>query len=88
MSNVGGAPYLLTPGPLTTSLTVKQAMLRDWGSRDRAFIELNARIRERLVRMAGAEETHSAFRSRAAAPSWSRQCLAPSCPGTDACWCW
>jgi 2-aminoethylphosphonate-pyruvate transaminase len=58
MSNVGGAPYLLTPGPLTTSLTVKQAMLRDWGSRDRAFIELNARIRERLVRMAGAEETH------------------------------
>ncbi len=27
-------PLLLTPGPLTTSATVKQAMLRDWGSRD------------------------------------------------------
>jgi hypothetical protein len=27
-------PILLTPGPLTTSATVKQAMLRDWGSRD------------------------------------------------------
>ena len=26
-----GEPYLLTPGPLTTSYAVKQAMLRDWG---------------------------------------------------------
>ncbi|AWK84978.1 2-aminoethylphosphonate--pyruvate transaminase [Azospirillum thermophilum] len=46
-------PFLLTPGPLTTSATVKQAMLRDWGSRDGAFIELNARIRNRLVEMIG-----------------------------------
>ncbi|MGH6913050.1 MAG: 2-aminoethylphosphonate--pyruvate transaminase, partial [Geminicoccales bacterium] len=51
-------PYLLTPGPLTTSATVKQAMLRDWGSRDRDFIELNARIRAKLVRLAGAGESH------------------------------
>ena len=27
-------PYLLTPGPLTTSLRTKQSMLRDWGSWD------------------------------------------------------
>jgi 2-aminoethylphosphonate-pyruvate transaminase len=46
-------PYLLTPGPLTTSATVKQAMLRDWGSRDSRFIGLNAAIRDRLVRLAG-----------------------------------
>ncbi|MBK1836567.1 2-aminoethylphosphonate--pyruvate transaminase [Azospirillum sp. YIM B02556] len=46
-------PYLLTPGPLTTSATVKQAMLRDWGSRDGRFIALNAAIRDRLVRLAG-----------------------------------
>lgn len=46
-------PYLLTPGPLTTSATVKQAMLRDWGSRDGRFIDLNAGIRDRLVRLAG-----------------------------------
>jgi 2-aminoethylphosphonate-pyruvate transaminase len=58
MMDAACEPYLLTPGPLTTSLTVKQAMMRDWGSRDRAFIELNARVRERLVRIAGAEETH------------------------------
>jgi 2-aminoethylphosphonate-pyruvate transaminase len=44
-----GDPYLLTPGPLTTSLTVKQAMLHDFGSRDAQFIDLNARILERLV---------------------------------------
>ena len=24
-------PYLLTPGPLTTSRETKEAMLRDWG---------------------------------------------------------
>ncbi len=53
-------PYLLTPGPLTTSMTVKRAMLRDWGSRDRDFIELNARVRARLVALAGAEGSHAA----------------------------
>jgi aspartate aminotransferase-like enzyme len=30
---------LFTPGPLTTSATVKQAMQHDLGSRDAAFIE-------------------------------------------------
>ena len=53
-------PYLLTPGPLTTSDGVKRAMLRDWGSRDQAFIELNARVGRRLVALAGAEDTHVA----------------------------
>lgn len=51
-------PVLLTPGPLTTSLTVKQAMLRDWGSRDKAFIAMNARVREGLVELAGGHGTH------------------------------
>jgi 2-aminoethylphosphonate-pyruvate transaminase len=53
-------PYLLTPGPLTTSATVKQAMLRDWGSRGQGFIALNARLRARLVELAGAEGSHVA----------------------------
>ena len=48
-----GDPYLLTPGPLTTSPTVKQAMLRDYGSRDKDFIELNARVLARLVAIVG-----------------------------------
>jgi len=52
-------PWLLTPGPLTTSRTVKEAMLRDWGSRDAEFIKLNARVRERLVELAGGHGTHT-----------------------------
>ncbi len=48
-------PLLLTPGPLTTSATVKAAMLRDWGSRDPGFIAMNARILERLCAIAGGE---------------------------------
>jgi 2-aminoethylphosphonate-pyruvate transaminase len=48
-------PWLLTPGPLTTSMSVKQAMLHDWGSRDQNFIAINGRMRERLVRMIDGE---------------------------------
>src|SRR5580765_3324035 len=54
-----GVPVLLTPGPLTTSPAVKQAMLRDWGSRDDGFIALNRRVRERLVALAGGEGSHT-----------------------------
>ena len=53
-----GDPWLLTPGPLTTSLSVKQAMLHDWGSRDQAFIDMTARVRRKLVEMVGAADTH------------------------------
>jgi len=53
-----GDPYLLTPGPLTTSLTVKQAMLHDYGSRDATFIDTNARILERLVDIVNGRDTH------------------------------
>jgi 2-aminoethylphosphonate-pyruvate transaminase len=45
---------LFTPGPLTTSRTVKQAMLRDLGSRDFEFIAMVRNIRERLLSLAGA----------------------------------
>jgi len=50
--------YLLTPGPLTTSLRTKQAMLRDWGSWDADFNEITSRIRERLVAILHGEGTH------------------------------
>jgi len=59
MINGGNVPHLLTPGPLTTSAGVKEAMLRDWGSRDPAFIAMTARIRDRLVALAGGQGTHS-----------------------------
>lgn len=53
-----GDPWLLTPGPLTTSTSVKAAMLHDYGSRDGHFIALNRRIRERLVAIAGGAGSH------------------------------
>ena len=51
-------PLLLTPGPLTTATETKQAMLRDWGSRDTEFIALNAAMRDRLVAIAGGAGSH------------------------------
>ena len=44
---------LFTPGPLTTSQKVKQAMLNDLGSRDNTFIELLKDIRSRLLDTGG-----------------------------------
>ena len=46
-------PYLLTPGPLTTSRGVKLAMLADYGSRDVEFRQIIADIRRRLLDLAG-----------------------------------
>ncbi|MDJ0826708.1 MAG: 2-aminoethylphosphonate--pyruvate transaminase [Rhodobacter sp.] len=48
-----GEPVLLTPGPLTTSFEVKQAMLRDWGSWDGDFRAMTAELRSRLLDMIG-----------------------------------
>ena len=45
----GNDPILLTPGPLTTSLRTKQAMLSDWGSWDAAFNAVTASIRRDVV---------------------------------------
>lgn len=49
-----GEPYLLTPGPLTTSYAVKRAMLRDWGSWDGDFRAMTAELRQRLIALLGA----------------------------------
>jgi 2-aminoethylphosphonate-pyruvate transaminase len=54
VSSETGDPFLLTPGPLTTSRSVKLAMLHDWGSRDASFLRLNAELRESLLEIAGA----------------------------------
>ena len=51
-------PYLLTPGPLTTSRTVKLALLADWGSRDVEFRKLVREIREEVKRIAGCDDTY------------------------------
>ena len=58
MTLTPGDPRLLTPGPLTTSHETKAAMLHDWGSRDEAFIAMNARVRMRLLDVANARGSH------------------------------
>ena len=42
---------LFTPGPLTTSETVKRSMLRDLGSRDKEFLSVVSHIRRRLLEL-------------------------------------
>ncbi len=60
MNDTGNDKYLLTPGPLTTSLATKRAMLRDWGSRDTEFIAITRRIQDILLSIAGVEASHVA----------------------------
>ena len=52
-------PILLTPGPLTTSLPTKMAMLRDWGSWDAEFNAVTAQIRRKLTDIVHATDTHT-----------------------------
>ena len=54
-----GDPFLLTPGPLTTSRTVKAAMLHDWGSRDATFVAINKAVLRRLTEIAGGGEDYA-----------------------------
>ncbi len=42
-------PILLTPGPLTTSLQTKTAMLHDYGSWDADFNAITARVCQQLL---------------------------------------
>ncbi|HPE26818.1 2-aminoethylphosphonate--pyruvate transaminase [Albidovulum sp.] len=48
-----GEPYLLTPGPLTTAYSTKEAMLRDWGSWDADFRAMTKSLCDQLVALAG-----------------------------------
>ena len=49
---------LLTPGPLTTSLRTKLAMLKDWGSWDSDFIAITARVRQSLLDIVHCHDSH------------------------------
>ncbi len=44
--------WLLTPGPLTTARTVRESMLKDWGSWDTEFRQLTADIRQQVLDIA------------------------------------
>ena len=50
---------LLTPGPLTTSKTTRNAMLRDLGSREKEFVSITQLVRSKLAALAQASSTHT-----------------------------
>jgi 2-aminoethylphosphonate-pyruvate transaminase len=54
------SPLLFTPGPLTTRLETRRAMLADWGSREPAFVAMTAELRRRLLDLAGGGSSHVA----------------------------
>ena len=49
---------LLTPGPLTTTLRTKLAMLHDWGSWDADLIAVTASVRRRLLAIVHGQDSH------------------------------
>ncbi len=49
---------LLTPGPLTTTLRTKLAMLKDWGSWDADFNAVTASLRSRLLDIVHGQDSH------------------------------
>ena len=79
MSLFSRDPILLTPGPLTTSLATKAAMLRDWGSWDSNFNAVTARVREHLTAIIHGAASHVCVPMQATCWSWS---MAP----TESAW--
>ena len=77
-------PYLLTPGPLTTSRTVKAAMLADWGSRDVEFRKIVADIRKGLLVMAGADDTYECVIMQGSGTFAIEAALGALCPSGEA----
>lgn len=49
---------LLTPGPLTTTLRTKLAMLKDWGSWDADFNAVTASVRSSLLNIIHGHDSH------------------------------
>ena len=62
MANVSRDPILLTPGPLTTALSTKVAMLRDWGSWDSNFNAITASVRTQVLDVLLGHATHVCVR--------------------------
>jgi 2-aminoethylphosphonate-pyruvate transaminase len=76
-------PYLLTPGPLTTSRSVKATMLADWGSRDVEFRRVVAEIRKGLLDLAGADKSYDCVIVQGSGTFAIEASLGAFCPKTD-----
>jgi 2-aminoethylphosphonate-pyruvate transaminase len=76
-------PYLLTPGPLTTSQGVKRAMLADWGSRDIEFRALVKDIRDALRSLAGCDASYECVIMQGSGTFAIEAALGSLCPQTS-----
>ena len=74
-------PYLLTPGPLTTSRTVKLAMLADWGSRDVEFRKIVGNIRKRILQLANCDSSYECVIMQGSGTFAIEAALGSLCPG-------
>ena len=77
-------PYLLTPGPLTTSRSVKAMMLADWGSRDIEFRRVVAEIRQGLLDLAGCDGSYECVIMQGSGTFAIEAALGSFCPRADA----
>jgi 2-aminoethylphosphonate-pyruvate transaminase len=78
---------LLTPGPLTTTLRTKLAMLKDWGSWDTDFNALTAGVRSRLLDIVHGQDTHVVVPLQGSGTFSVEAAVATSCRATATCWC-
>jgi 2-aminoethylphosphonate-pyruvate transaminase len=76
-------PYLLTPGPLTTSRTVKLAMLADWGSRDVEFRQVVAHIRKQLLKLANCDKRYECVIMQGSGTFAIEAALGSLCPAEE-----
>jgi len=75
-------PYLLlTPGPLTTTPTVKAAMLRDWCTWDRDYNKIVQKIRAELVSLAGGHPGYTAVPMQGSGTFCVEACIGTAVPG-------
>ena len=79
---------LLTPGPLTTTLRTKLAMLRDWGSWDADFNAVTAQLRQRLLDIVHGHDTHVVVPLQGSGTFSVEAAVATVVPATATCWCW
>ncbi|CAD7954442.1 unnamed protein product [Amoebophrya sp. A120] len=77
-------PLLFTPGPLTTSVQVKNALLQDVGSRDPYFLDQMHAVREKLVLGANTTtDTHDSVLIQGAGTHAIESVLGSACSGPN-----
>ena len=81
MESLPENPYLLlTPGPLTTTATVKATMLRDWCTWDGAYNLIVEKIRKKLAALASARDGYTAVPMQGSGTFSVEACITTAVP--------